>query len=65
VDEPGRDSQRRMMELIRDMQVDVVGLLETDCELKVRTMLIAVHRFIYGNRDLTRVIAEELGYVSL
>jgi hypothetical protein len=53
------------MELIRDMQVDVVGLLETDCELKVRTMLIAVHRFIYGNRDLTRVIAEELGYVSL
>jgi hypothetical protein len=24
-----------------------------------------VHRFVYGNRDLTRVIAEELGYVSV
>lgn len=23
-----------------------------------------VHRFVYGNRDLTRIIAEELGYVS-
>lgn len=27
-------------------------------------MLNAVHRFVYGNRDLTRVMAEELGYVS-
>ncbi|ORX35356.1 Frag1/DRAM/Sfk1 family-domain-containing protein [Kockovaella imperatae] len=51
VDEPGRDSQRRMMELLRDMQVDVVGLLETD-----------LHRAVYGNRDLTRIISEELGY---
>jgi hypothetical protein len=25
-------------------------------------VLIAVHRFVYGNRDLTRVMAEELGY---
>lgn len=41
------------MELIRDMQVDVIGLLESD-----------LHRFVYGNRDLTRVMAEELGYVS-
>lgn len=32
VDEPGRDSQRRIMELVRDMQVDVIGLLESDCE---------------------------------
>jgi hypothetical protein len=24
-----------------------------------------VHRFVYGNRDLTRVIADELGYVSV
>ncbi|ORY35803.1 Frag1/DRAM/Sfk1 family-domain-containing protein [Naematelia encephala] len=51
VDEAGRDSQRRMLDLIRDMQVDVVGLLETD-----------LHRFVYGNRDLTRLISEELGY---
>lgn len=27
--------------------------------------LTEVHRFVYGNRDLTRVIADELGYVSL
>ncbi|KAK8853309.1 hypothetical protein IAR55_004013 [Kwoniella newhampshirensis] len=51
VDKEGRDSQRRMMELIKDMQVDVVGLLETD-----------LHRFVYGNRDLTRVLSEQLGY---
>ncbi|OWZ55107.1 calcofluor white hypersensitive protein [Cryptococcus neoformans 125.91] len=51
VDKEGRDSQRRMRELVRDMQVDVLGLLETD-----------LHRFVYGNRDLTRAIAEDLGY---
>ncbi|RXK35959.1 hypothetical protein M231_06782 [Tremella mesenterica] len=51
VDQEGRDSQWRMMDLIRDMEVDIVGLLETD-----------LHRFVYGNRDLTRVISEELGY---
>ncbi|KAI6037664.1 Frag1/DRAM/Sfk1 family-domain-containing protein [Pisolithus marmoratus] len=50
-DNAGRDSQRRMRDVIRDMQLDVVGLLETD-----------LHRTVYGNRDLTRVIAEELGY---
>lgn len=51
VDEAGRDSQHRMVSLIRDMKVDVIGLLETD-----------LHRFVYGNRDLTRMIREELGY---
>ena len=51
IDEPGHDSQWRMLELIRDMKVDVLGLLETD-----------LHRFVYGNRDLTRAISEELGY---
>ena len=51
------------MELIRDMQVDVLGLLETDRELLDIAKLTTVHRFVYGNRDLTRVIAEELGYV--
>ncbi|WVF72912.1 hypothetical protein IAT40_007730 [Kwoniella sp. CBS 6097] len=51
VDKEGRDSQRRVMDLIKDMQVDVLGMLETD-----------LHRFVYGNRDLTRAISEELGY---
>ncbi|GMK59272.1 hypothetical protein CspeluHIS016_0702870 [Cutaneotrichosporon spelunceum] len=51
IDEPGRDSQRRIASLIEEMQVDVLGMLETD-----------LHRFVYGNRDLTRYIAEELGY---
>ncbi|BEJ12602.1 hypothetical protein CspHIS471_0210620 [Cutaneotrichosporon sp. HIS471] len=51
IDEPGRDSQRRIASLVEEMQVDVLGLLETD-----------LHRFVYGNRDLTRYMAEELGY---
>ncbi|KAH9846239.1 Frag1/DRAM/Sfk1 family-domain-containing protein [Lenzites betulinus] len=51
IDNEGRDSQRRMRDLIGDMELDVVGLLETD-----------LHRIPFGNRDLTRVIAEELGY---
>nr|XP_019001310.1 calcofluor white hypersensitive protein [Kwoniella mangroviensis CBS 8507]OCF64771.1 calcofluor white hypersensitive protein [Kwoniella mangroviensis CBS 8507] len=51
LDKEGRDSQWRMMQLIKEMQVDVLGLLESD-----------LHRFVYGNRDLTRVISEELGY---
>ncbi|KAA1467420.1 hypothetical protein DENSPDRAFT_792681 [Dentipellis sp. KUC8613] len=51
IDDAGRDSQRRMRNLIGDMQLDVVGLLETD-----------LHRPVYGNRDLTRVMADELGY---
>lgn len=51
IDEPGRCSQRRIAQLVNEMEVDVLGLLETD-----------LHRFVYGNRDLTRYIAEELGY---
>ncbi|TFK50059.1 hypothetical protein OE88DRAFT_1661586 [Heliocybe sulcata] len=51
IDNEGRDSQRRMRDLIRDMELDVVGLLETD-----------LHRIVFGNRDLTRVVAEDLGY---
>ncbi|KAL7421582.1 Protein cwh43 [Cryptotrichosporon argae] len=54
IDESGRDSQRRMAELVKHMQVDVLGLLETD-----------LHRFVYGNRDLTRYMAEELGYFPI
>ncbi|KAH8100162.1 Frag1/DRAM/Sfk1 family-domain-containing protein [Cristinia sonorae] len=51
IDDEGRDSQRRMRDLVRDMEVDVLGLLETD-----------LHRPVFGNRDLTRVLVEELGY---
>ncbi|KAF9067240.1 Frag1/DRAM/Sfk1 family-domain-containing protein [Rhodocollybia butyracea] len=51
IDNEGRDSQRRVLNLIRDMELDVVGLLETD-----------LHRTVYGNRDLTRVIIEDMGY---
>ncbi|KIJ52651.1 hypothetical protein M422DRAFT_74128 [Sphaerobolus stellatus SS14] len=51
IDDAGRDSQYRMRDLIKDMELDIVGLLETD-----------VHRIVFGNRDLTRVIVEDLGY---
>ncbi|EIN04946.1 hypothetical protein PUNSTDRAFT_92401 [Punctularia strigosozonata HHB-11173 SS5] len=51
IDNAGRDSQRGMRHLIHDMELDIVGLLETD-----------LHRIVYGNRDLTRVIAEQEGY---
>lgn len=51
VDLAGRESQRRQLELIRDLDLDIVGLLESD-----------LHRFVYGNRDLTRMLVEELGY---
>ncbi|KAL0574045.1 Protein cwh43 [Marasmius crinis-equi] len=54
IDNEGRDSQRRMRDLIKGMELDIVGLLETD-----------LHRPVYGNRDLTRVIAEEGYYVDL
>ncbi|KAI0346196.1 hypothetical protein BDW22DRAFT_1352223 [Trametopsis cervina] len=53
IDNEGRDSQRRMRDLIRDMELDVVGLLETD-----------LHRVVYGNRDLTRVMVEDLGFYA-
>lgn len=52
-DNEGHDSQRGMRELIKDMELDVVGLLETD-----------LHRTAFGHRDLTRVLVEDLGYVS-
>lgn len=53
-DNEGHDSQRGMRELIRDMELDVVGLLETDLQ-----------RTAFGHRDLTRVLVEDLGYVSV
>lgn len=43
-------SETRMRDLIRDAQVDIIGLLETDTE-----------RLIGGNRDFTQKIAHDLG----
>ncbi|PFH46805.1 hypothetical protein AMATHDRAFT_153788 [Amanita thiersii Skay4041] len=47
----GRDSQQGIKTLLEDMQLDIVGLLETD-----------LHRPSFGHRDLTRVAVEGLGY---
>jgi hypothetical protein len=43
-------SEQRMINLIREAEVDVIGLLESDTQ-----------RVIMGNRDSTMVLAEELG----
>jgi hypothetical protein len=51
IDNAGRDSQRGMRDLFRDMDLEIVGLLETD-----------LHRLVFGNRDLIRVTVEDLGY---
>ncbi|KZT56946.1 hypothetical protein CALCODRAFT_297578 [Calocera cornea HHB12733] len=51
LDLEGRDSQRRMRDLIGGMELDVVGLLETD-----------LNRIPYGNRDLTQLLIDDLGY---
>ncbi|KAG0708082.1 Frag1/DRAM/Sfk1 family-domain-containing protein [Suillus ampliporus] len=51
IDNIGHDSQRLIRDLVRNMELDVVGLLETD-----------LHRTVYGNRDLTRIALEDLGY---
>ncbi|KAK0384488.1 hypothetical protein NLU13_8574 [Sarocladium strictum] len=43
-------SEYRMRDLIKEMELDVVGLLESDQQ-----------RIIMGNRDSTQLLAEELG----
>lgn len=43
-------SETRMSNLIREAEIDIIGLLETDTE-----------RLIGGNRDFTQKIAEDLG----
>ena len=43
-------SEYRMIDLIRELELDVVGLLESDNQ-----------RIIMGNRDSTQIMAEELG----
>jgi hypothetical protein len=54
LDDTGRDSQRAMRDLVGGLELDVVGLLETD-----------LFRPVFGARDLSRVMARELGYVRL
>ena len=44
------ESERRIEQLIREAELDVVGLLESDLQ-----------RMIMGNRDTTQYLAEELG----
>ena len=43
-------SERRVRDLIKEMEVDVIGLLESDLQ-----------RIIMGNRDTTQYLAEDLG----
>lgn len=43
------ESSRRIASLVEDMQLDVIGLLESD-----------THRTVFGNRDLTQYLAERL-----
>ncbi|TDL25465.1 hypothetical protein BD410DRAFT_836977 [Rickenella mellea] len=68
IDNQGRDSQRRVRDLIMDMKLDVVGLLETDLNVSFSMAVLiwdlwfASQRIVFGNRDLTRVAIEELGY---
>ncbi|KAL6709473.1 Protein cwh43 [Coniothyrium glycines] len=43
-------SERRMRDLIKELEIDVIGLLESDLQ-----------RIIMGNRDTTQFLAEDLG----
>ncbi|KAL7269409.1 Protein cwh43 [Rhizina undulata] len=43
-------SERRMRDVIKELEVDVIGLLESDLQ-----------RIIMGNRDMTQFLAEDLG----
>jgi hypothetical protein len=43
-------SERRMRDAIKDLEIDVIGLLESDLQ-----------RIIMGNRDTTQYLAEDLG----
>lgn len=43
-------SERRIRDLIKELEIDVIGLLETDLQ-----------RIIMGNRDTTQYLAEDLG----
>ena len=43
-------SERRIRDLLKELEVDVIGLIETDLQ-----------RIIMGNRDTTQFLAEDLG----
>lgn len=43
-------SERRMRDVIKELEIDVIGLLESDLQ-----------RIIMGNRDMTQFLAEDLG----
>ena len=43
-------SERRIRDLVKELEVDVIGLLETDLQ-----------RIIMGNRDTTQYLAEDMG----
>ncbi|KAK4048885.1 Protein cwh43 [Microbotryomycetes sp. JL201] len=47
------ESQRRMADIVRDAELDIIGLLESD-----------VHRIVGGNRDMTQFMASTLGMYS-
>lgn len=49
LDQNLHDSSRRMSTLYSDLQLDILGLLETD-----------LHRSVFGNRDLTQYLAESM-----
>ncbi|KAA1112105.1 hypothetical protein PGT21_022879 [Puccinia graminis f. sp. tritici] len=44
------ESQRRIKDIVEELELDVIGLLETDLQ-----------RIVMGNRDLTQYVSEELG----
>lgn len=44
------DSTRRISSIVKELELDILGLLETDLQ-----------RIVYGNRDMTQWLAEELG----
>ncbi|CAI7579360.1 unnamed protein product [Penicillium glandicola] len=46
-------SERRMRDVIGELELDVIGFLESDNQ-----------RIIMGNRDVTQFIAEDLGYYT-
>ena len=48
-DQNMRDSTRRMSRVLKDLELDIVGLLETD-----------LNRPAFGNRDLTQWLAQDL-----
>ena len=43
-------SEYRVRDLIKELEIDVIGLLESDLQ-----------RIIMGNRDTTQFLAEDLG----